>query len=177
VVDTISGNFVTLNDIPNIVISESLSPLIGIDVTMKNDITAKFDFKKSRTLSMNFVDYQLSENKSTEFTIGMGYKLEGFQMPFKWRGRPLRLENELTFKFDMSWRDDLIINYRLDQNLAEPTGGVRTVTINPTVDYVVNDRLNVQLFFNRTRTVPKISSSFPVTSTDAGLRVRFTLTE
>ena len=77
----------------------------------------------------------------------------------------------------MNWRDDLVTNYRLDRDLAEPTGGTRAITINPTIDYVVNNRLNVQLFFNRTRNVPKISNSFPVTNTDAGIKVRFTLTE
>ena len=175
--DTISGNFITLYDIPNVVLSEQLSPLIGIDATLVNDVTIKFDYKKSRTLSMNFIDYQLSENNSTSFTIGLGYRLTGFQVPFKWRGKTVRLENDLTFKFDMNWRDDLVTNYRLDRDLAEPTGGTRAITINPTIDYVVNNRLNVQLFFNRTRNVPKISNSFPVTNTDAGIKVRFTLTE
>jgi cell surface protein SprA len=175
--DSLSGNFVSLFEIPSVVINEQLSPLIGIDITTVNDITLKFDYKKSRTLSMNFVDYQLSENNSTSFTIGVGYRMTGFQLPFKWRGKKLRLENDLTFRFDMNWRDDLVINYRLDQNLAEPTGGTRAVTINPTIDYVVNNRLNIQLFFNRTRNVPKISNSFPVTNTDAGIKVRFTLTE
>jgi cell surface protein SprA len=177
VFDTISGNFVSIYNVPNIVLSEQLSPLIGIDFTTTNDITANFSFKKSRTLSMSFIDYQLSENRSTEFTIGAGYKMTDFQLPFKFRGQRLRLENDLTFRFDMSFRDDLITNYRLDQDLAEPTGGVRMVTVSPTVDYVVNNQLKVQLFFNRTRNVPKISSSFPVTTTDAGLRIQFTLTE
>jgi cell surface protein SprA len=177
VTDTVSGNFLTLYDIPAVVMSEQLSPLIGIDATLVNDITMKFDYKRSRTLSMNFVDYQLSENNSTSFTIGLGYRMTGFQLPFKWRGQTLRLENDLTFKFDMNWRDDLVTNYRLDQDLAEPTGGTRAITVNPTIDYVVNNRLNVQLFFNRTRNVPKISNSFPVTNTDAGIKVRFTLTE
>ncbi len=177
VTDTISGNFLTLYDIPAVVLSEQLSPLIGIDAALVNNITLKFDYKRSRTLSMNFVDYQLSENNSTAFTIGAGYRMTGFQLPFKWGGKTIRLDNDLTFRFDMNWRDDIVTNYRLDRDLAEPTGGTRAITVNPTVDYVVNNRLNVQLFFNRTRNIPKISNSFPVTNTDAGIKVRFTLTE
>ena len=60
VVDTLTGNFVSLYDIPNIIINEALSPLIGIDVTWVNGLTSKFDFKKSRTLTMSFIDYQLT---------------------------------------------------------------------------------------------------------------------
>jgi cell surface protein SprA len=77
----------------------------------------------------------------------------------------------------MSFRDDLMVNYRLDQDLAEPTGGIKSISINPTIDYVVNDRLNVQMFCDWKKTTPKISSSFPITTTNAGMRVRFTLAE
>ncbi|MBC8173842.1 MAG: cell surface protein SprA, partial [Chitinophagales bacterium] len=49
VIDTLSGNFVSLYEIPNIIINESLSPLLGIDATWTNSLTTKFDFKKSRT--------------------------------------------------------------------------------------------------------------------------------
>jgi len=177
VVDTLTGNFVTLYDIPNIIINEALSPLIGFDVTWINGITSKFDFKKSRTLTMSFIDYQLTQIHSTEFTIGAGYKMSGFTLPIKIKGRRPNLENDLTFKFDFSFRDDITTNFRLDQDLNEPTGGMKSITLSPTIDYVVNDRFNVQLYFDRQKTVPKISTSYPITSTNAGIKVRFSLAE
>ncbi len=177
VVDTLSGNFITLYDIPNILINESLSPLIGFDVTWINGITSKFDFKKSRTLTMSFIDYQLTQIHSTEFTIGAGYKMSGFTFPFKIKGRRPNLENDLTFKFDLSFRDDITTNFRLDQDLNEPTGGLTSITISPTIDYVVNDRFNIQLYFDRQVTDPKISNSYKITSTNAGVKIRFSLAE
>jgi cell surface protein SprA len=177
VVDTLTGNYVTLYEIPNIIINESLSPLIGFDVTWINGITSKFDFKKSRTLTMSFIDYQLTQIHSSEFTIGAGYKMSGFTFPFKIRGKRPNLENDLTFKFDFSFRDDITTNFRLDQDLNEPTGGLKSITLSPTIDYVVNDRFNVQLYFDRQKTVPKISTSYPITSTNAGIKVRFSLAE
>lgn len=177
VIDTLTGNFVSLYEIPNIILNESLAPLIGFDVTWTNGITTKFDFKKSRTLTMSFIDYQLTQINSTEFTIGAGYKMSGFTFPFKIRGRRPNLENDLTFKFDFSFRDDITTNFRLDQDLNEPTGGMLAITIAPTIDYVVNDRFNIQLYFDRMQTIPKISTAFPITSTNAGVRVRFSLAE
>ena len=177
VVDTLTGNFVALYDIPNVLINESLSPLIGIDATWVNGITSKFDFKKSRTLTMSFIDYQLTQIHSTEFTVGMGYKMTGFTFPFKWRGKRPNLENDLTFKVDFSFRDDITTNFRLDQDLNEPTGGLTSISFSPTIDYVVNDRFNIQLYFDRQKTVPKISTSYPITSTNAGIKVRFSLSE
>lgn len=175
--DTLSGNFVALYDIPNIIINESLSPLFGIDATWTNSLTTKFDFKKSRTVTMSFIDYQLTEIRSTEFTIGLGYKFSGFTIPFKFNGKKPKLDNDLTAKFDMSFRDDQTSNFRLYQDLNEPTGGLTTISISPTIDYVVNDRFNVQLYFDRQQTIPKISTSYPITTTNAGVKVRFSLAE
>ncbi|MFN0275975.1 MAG: cell surface protein SprA [Chitinophagales bacterium] len=177
VTDTLNGNFVSLYDIPNIIITESLSPLFGIDATFTNSLTTKFDFKKSRTLTMSFIDYQLTETHSTEFSIGLGYKFSGFTLPFKFGGKKPTLENDLTARFDMSFRDDQTSNFRIYQDLNEPTGGLTTISISPTIDYVVNDRFNVQLYFDRQQTIPKISTSYPITSTNAGVKVRFSLAE
>ncbi|MBC8048001.1 MAG: cell surface protein SprA [Fimbriimonadaceae bacterium] len=177
VTDTLSGNFVSLYEIPNVIISESLSPLFGIDATFTNSLTTKFDFKKSRTLTMSFIDYQLTEIRSTEFTVGLGYKFSGFTLPIKFGGKKPTLENDLTCRFDMSFRDDQTSNFRLYQDLNEPTGGLTTISISPTIDYVVNERFNVQLYFDRQQTIPKISTSYPITSTNAGVKVRFSLAE
>lgn len=176
-IDTLSGNFITLYNIPSLVLSEQLSPLIGIDASWVNSLTTKFSFKKTRTLSMSFVDYRLTEIRSQEVTLGIGYRFSGFTLPIKFGGKRPTLENDLTFKLDVSYRDDITTNFRLDQNLNEPTGGITAITISPTLDYVINDRFNVQLFFNRQQTIPKISSAFPITTTDAGIKIRFSLAE
>jgi cell surface protein SprA len=87
------------------------------------------------------------------------------------------LENDVTFRFDMSFRDDITTNFRLDQDLNEPTGGLTVIQISPTIDYLVNDRFNVQLYFDRQQTIPKISTAFPITTTNAGIKVRMSLAE
>jgi len=56
--------------------------------------------------------------------------------------------NDLNIKFDFSFRDNITINHYLDQDLAEPTRGTRDISINPSVDYQVNKRLNLRLFFD-----------------------------
>lgn len=176
-VDTLSGNFITLYNIPSLVLNEQLSPLIGIDASWVNSLTTKFSYKKSRTLSMSFIDYRLTETHSQEITLGLGYRFSGFTLPIKFGGKKPTLNNDLTFKFDFSYRDDITTNFRVDQDLNEPTGGITAITFSPTLDYVVNDRFNVQLFFNRQRTIPKISTAFPITTTDAGIKIRFSLAE
>lgn len=175
--DTLSGNFYARYNIPQIIIAEQFAPLIGIDVTTKKGFQAKFEFKKTRNLTLSLIDYQLIENKSAEITLGAGYRVKGFVLPFRVKGKKKTLENDLNFRFDFSLRDDRTVNNQLDQDLAVPTKGSKSYSIAPSVDYVVNDRLNVKLFFDRKKTIPYTSASYPVANTKAGVSVRFTLAE
>jgi len=176
--DSISGNFFSLYNMPSITINEALSPLIGIDVTMKNNVTAKFDFKMSRTLTMTFADFQMVQINSKSFTIGAGYKIKGLKLPFKLpNGKKIRLDNDLTFRFDFSYRDDITVNNLIDQGPPQITQGATTITIQPSVDYIVSKRLTVRLFYDETKTIPKISSSYPTTNIKSGLTLRFSLAQ
>jgi cell surface protein SprA len=56
------------------------------------------------------------------------------------------LNNDVNLRADFSYRDDKTINYRLDQNIAEPTRGQKTISLAATIDYVINNKLNVRLF-------------------------------
>ena len=162
---------------PSIVINEQLSPLIGVDMTFKNNVTAKVDYKQSRTQTMNFSDFQLIEVKSKQLTVGAGYKIKGLKLPIKIKGKKIRLDNDLSFRFDFSYRDNVTVNHRIDQGVPQITSGSRTITIQPSIDYIVSKRLNVRIFFDQTQTIPKISSGFPTTNTKSGITLRFSLAD
>ncbi len=175
--DTLNGNYYQLYNMPSIVLNEQLSPLIGVDMTFKNNITAKFDYKKSRTLTMNFADYQMVEMKSEQFTIGAGYKIRGLKLPIKIKGRKIRLDNDLSFRFDFSYRDNITVNHRIDESQPQITQGAKTIAIQPSIDYIISKRLSIRLFFDQTRTIPKISTGFPTTNTKGGITLRFSLAD
>jgi len=174
-VDTLNGNFYPLYAIPNIVMNESFSPLIGIDMTFKNNVQARFDYKKSRTITMNFYDYQLVEQNNEQFTFGAGYKIRGLKLPIKFRGKRIRLDNDLNFRFDFSYRDNITVNHRIDGDLPQITNGSTTYSIQPSIDYVISQRLNIRIFVDYNKTIPKISTGFPTTNTRGGVTLRFTL--
>lgn len=171
-IDTISGNFVPFFLVPNITIQEQFAPLIGIDVTTLSQVNVKFEFKKSRQLSLSLVDYQLSETNSTEWVIGAGWRKRGLSF-IKIKGKPL--ENDINFKLNLSMRDDITTNSRLDQANAYGTGGQKVITIQPSIDYVLNNRINITLFFDQRRVIPYISTSAPTINTRAGVQIRVAL--
>jgi cell surface protein SprA len=176
--DTVSGNFVPFFLVPNVTIQEGFSPFLGIDVTTVSQLTASLQYKKSRQLSLSLVDYQLSEVNSTEITIGGSFRKRGFNLPFKLPGtKGKKLQNDINFRFDLSVRDDATSNSRLDQDNAFSTGGQKVVTLQPSIDYVLNNRVNIKLYFDQRKVVPYISTSAPVTNTRAGVQIRISLAQ
>ena len=181
-IDTLTGNFVPYFLVPNITISEQFAPLIDLDMQFVNQIQAKFSFSKSRQLSLSLIDYQMSESRSTEYVFGLGFRKRGVPLPFHWQvmgknGLTGKLENDMTLRLDMSIRDDATSNSYLDQNAALPVGGQKVISISPSIDYVINNRINIKLYFDERRTIPKISSSPPVTTVRAGIQIRISLAE
>jgi cell surface protein SprA len=83
--------------------------------------------------------------------------------------------NDLTLRLDFSIRDDATSSSYLDQNASLPTGGQKVITISPSVDYVLNNRINLKLYFDQRRTIPKISTTPPITTTKAGIQIRISL--
>ena len=180
-VDTLSGNFVPYFLVPNLLISEQFSPLIGIDFSTTGQLSGRFEYRKSRQLSMSLIDFQLSEVRSTEVTFGMRWRKRGFPLPFRIKlgnKEPTgKLENDITFSLDFSIRDDINSNSRLDQANAFATGGQRVVTIRPTIDYVISNRVNIQLYFDQRRLNPYVSNAAPSVNTRAGVQVRISLAQ
>lgn len=173
--DPLNNNFAAYFQIPQIAVSEQLSPLIGLDMAMKNGFSARFDYKKGRILGMSFQDYQLSESRSEEFTIGGSYKLTGVPINTKFAGRSVTLKNDIQFNFDFSIRDNVTTLYRLDQDIAENTNGMKIIRLAPSIDYIVNEKFRASLFYERTRNIPRVSTSFPIVQTRGGLRLNFSL--
>jgi cell surface protein SprA len=181
-IDTATGNFYPYFLVPNISISEAFAPFIDIDMQFTNSLTLRFEYKKSRQLSLSLIDFQLSEARSEEFTVGFGWRKRGLKLPFKFKLPGMKqssaeLSNDLNLRLDLGLRDDATANSRLDQEAALPTAGQKVITISPSIDYVLNNRINLRLFFDQRRTEPKISTSAPITTTRAGLQIRISLAQ
>ena len=183
--DTSSKNYIPYFLVPNITVQEQFAPLFGVDVMFTNQLQAKVEVTKQRMLSLSLIDFQLSETRSTELSIGAGYRKKGLKFGFlKYLPKFLgggegnkKLQNEINFRFDFRIRDNVTVNNRLDQDATLPTSGSKEITLSPSIDYFVSSRVNVKLFFDQRRVTPYISSSPPIVNTRAGLQVRISLAQ
>jgi len=175
--DTLTGNYIPYFLVPNITIQEAFDPLIGIDMTFTNQLSLRFEYKKSRTLSLSLIDYQLAQNQSTELTFGLDWRRKGVPLIKKLPFMNGNLDNDVTFRMDYSLRDDATANSKLDQKTSFGTAGQKVIRIAPSIDYVVNNRVSIKLYFEQNRSIPKISNSFPITNTRGGVQVRISLAQ
>jgi cell surface protein SprA len=182
--DTLSNNYIPYFLLPNITIQEQFAPLVGVDMAFTNQMQFKVEYTKQRMLSLSLVDFQLSETRSTELSIGAGFRKRGLKLfgglklpKFLSKEGSGKLDNEINFRLDMRIRDNVTVNNRLDQNSTLPTGGSREITLTPTIDYYLNNRVNIKFYFDQRRVNPYISSSAPTTNTRAGVQLRISLAQ
>jgi cell surface protein SprA len=171
-IDSISRNYIPFFQVPNVTITQAFNPLIGFDAAFKNNLTAKFEIRKSKMESLSLIDYQVGENASTEYVIGAGFRKKGVRLPFPVFG-VRRLKNELIFKADVGLRDDKSSNTFLANNVSVTSRGQKVIRVSPSIDYSVNDNLTLHFFFDRQQTIPYVSNAYPTTTTRAGLTLRF----
>ena len=192
----VSLNYFSRLEVPDIQIEEQFSPLIGVDMRLKNDMSFKFEYKTARTLRLELLSNRLQETKGTDFTVGFGYKIKNLQLGFltpKKKGRSRNKPDEqqqpgrpganrgqnqagdFDITFDFSLRDDITTIHELVTDLEEPSRGNRTVSILPQATYQLNRQLSLRLFFDYRRNVPKTSQGYPTTNIRSGVTVRFSL--
>jgi cell surface protein SprA len=161
----------------NIKIEERFDPLIQVDMTFTNQLTTSIEFRKSRTLSLSLVDYQLAENRSNEVVFGFNWRKKGLPLLKNMKIGKMKLDNDVTFRFDFSLRDDATANSKLDQGQSFGTSGQKVIRIAPSIDYTLNNRVSLKLYFEQNRNIPKVSNAFPITNTRGGLQVRISLAQ
>ncbi len=172
----LSNNFIPKEQYNMVTLNEQFSPLIGIDINWKNNkLTTRFEYKRDRNLSLSYSDIQITEVKGQEFVIGAGYRWRNFKMPFGLSNS--RSNNDLNLTADISYRRNSTIIRRLLEGLVQPTAGITIISIKLAADYVLNERLNIRFFFDRTINTPLISNAFPTANTQVGISVRFTLAQ
>jgi cell surface protein SprA len=175
-----AGNYISKNRIDGLSITEQFSPLIGVDVTMKNSFLGKIEYKKSRNISLSFVNNQLTEVASNEFVIGGGYRIKNVKLSVRSMGgggKKQQLKSDLNLKLDFSIKDNKTVLRRLDQEINQISTGFQQISIKFTTDYVVNQTLNVRFFFDKTINKPYVSSQFYTSTTNGGITLRFTLSQ
>ena len=170
----VNQNFLPQYQFAQVSISERFAPLIGIDTRLKNNLTANFEINKTRLLALSLANSQLAQLSENNIVFGLGYRTTKFRFPFGLFSQ-LRMDNNMDFKLDVAVRDNKTVIYRADVTEAEVSSGAKNIALRPSVDYVLNQRFNLKIFYDTNITKPYTSQSFNTSFSNFGFSLRITL--
>ena len=167
-------------NISTVSINESFSPLIGIDVTTNNNLTLGTKFIQSRVLNLSLTAIQMVETYTQEVAFNVGYKILNFK-PFNGGKKASKSKkdngNDVNIRADFSFRNSSSICRSIDKGTTQATSGNKSFNYSLTADYAYSKMLTFSLYFDRQKSIPMIStSSYPTTTTDFGVSMKFSLT-
>ncbi|GAA4330856.1 cell surface protein SprA [Mucilaginibacter gynuensis] len=170
----VDSDFLPYYQFSQVTIFEQFVPLIGMDMRFKNSMTANFEYRKSRTLSLSLLNSQLAQQNENIVVLGFGYRTNKFRFPFGLFSG-VKTNNDMNFKLDVALRDNKTLIYRADVQAAEVSSGAQNITLRPSVDYVINQRFNLSLFYDSNITKPYTSQSFNTSFTNFGVNLKLLL--
>ncbi len=189
-------------NISTVSINESFSPLLGIDMTLNNNMTFKVEYKTSRVLNLSMTSVQINESKSNDWVIGFGYKISNFNLfgsgtsHRKVKGgkkganddddnkkqqtntsRKGGVNHDLNTRVDISFRKQAAITRDIATGVSSASSGNSALKISISADYTLSRFLTLTAYYDRQTNTPLLSSSsYPTTTQDFGLSLKFSLT-
>lgn len=187
-------------DISTVSVNESFSPLIGLDMTFKNNLSLKVEYRKTRVLTLSLTSQQLTENHTKDIVIGAGYKIPDFN-PFKSKtkvrkskssrrdngdeeetddkpqSRNTGFAHSLNLRFDFTLRDQATLQRNIMTSLSQATTGNKALSVSLQAEYAVSRLLTLSAFYDLKNNTPLLTTnSYPTITQDFGFNIKFTLT-
>jgi cell surface protein SprA len=188
----------SMYNISQVSINEAFSPLLGLNVTLKNDMTLKMEYRTTRVVSLSMTSVQLSEATSKDWVVGMAYKIPDFTLFSSSNHRKVKnsgnknseqeqttrtstrrrggFSHDLNLRLDISYRSQAAINRDIATMTSTATSGNNAFKLSFSADYTVSRLLTMSFYLDRQTNKPLLSNnSYPTTTQDFGFALKFSL--
>ncbi len=170
-----SGNYQPELLISSATLVDEFSPLIKVDMKMRNSFSFRGEIKKDRSLTLNFNNNTLTDIKGTEYVLGLGYRIKDVKFITRITGKKETLKGDVNFRADVSLRDNLTLIRSIDEQNNQITGGERLFALKFLADYNLNKNLTVSFYYNHNTFDYAISTNFPRQSINGGFNLVYNL--
>ena len=196
--DAATGNPIPSSryNISMVSINEAFSPLLGVDVTLHNELTCKVEYRKTRVLNLSMTSVQINETMSNDWVVGLGYRINNFN-PFGPKKKHIKkkpsetqgknsssnkknnrssFNSALNLRLDFSYRKQAAISRDISSMMSSASSGNTAMKLSFMADYSLSKVLTMSFYYDRQTNTPLLSSnSYPTTTSDFGLSVKFSL--
>ena len=169
------NNFLPLRDIAAINVNETFNPLFDIDITWLNNLTTRFEYRKSRNITMSLINNQATEMYNNEASLGLGYRFENMKLFIKTKNTSKTLNNDLNIRADVTYGKNKTVLRKLVETNTQLTAGQDALSVKFSADYNLSEIFIVRLFYDRIVNNPYISNAYRTTNSNIGVSFRFTL--
>ena len=195
----------SIYNVSTVSINESFSPLIGVDATFQNDLTAKLEYRTTRVLNLSMTSVQINEQRSNDIVLGLAYKLKDFNLfgsagsrkvkkaqnrkggtnntnnasntNAAGSGRSRGVNHDLNIRCDVSFRQQASITRDIATQTSAASSGNSALKISIMADYTLSRLMTLSAYYDRQTNTPLLSSSsYPTTTQDFGISMKFSLT-
>ncbi len=170
------NNISSRYDISSVSISEQFSPLFGVDASLKNSLSFKFEVKKSRTVQLDIPGNQILESSNMEYVVGSGYRFDDIGMIVKVGKSQKKVKNDLNLRADVGYKNTDAYIRVIDEEYSQLSSGLRSLSLKFSADYVLSERLNIKLYYDCKSSTPKVSTGYPTVTHDFGIALKINLT-
>lgn len=170
-----AGDFESRTLVSSATLVDEFSPLVRVDMKMKNSFSMRGELKRDRTLTMNFNNSTLTDIKGTEYIFGFGYVFKDVKMKTSFTGTTQTLKGDINLRADVSLRDNLTLIRSVNSDNDQISGGQKLFSIKFTADYRLNSNLTASFYYNHQTSRYAISTTFPRQSINAGFNFIYNL--
>ena len=163
-------------DISSVNLTESFSPLIGLNLAMKNSLSVKAEYRKQRNLTLNVTSIQLMEGHTNEFVIGGGYTIKNLNFITKTPRSEKKVSNDLKLNVDVSYKNIKTLLRKVEEGITQASSGNKVFGVKISADYVLSQKINIQFYYDHQGTTPIISTSYPINTDNVGINLKLMLT-
>lgn len=171
------GNFIPTNEISQVALSEQFGPLIGFDMTLKNSMLLKVEYKKSRNVSLSFSNNQITETSSGEIAVSTGYRFKDLKIGLVFSGTKKQFVSDLNITAGVGIKKNITELRKVEENNDQVTAGLVTATINIAAEYQFSRMVSLKYYYNQTINRPKISNQYNNMNFETGISVQLMLTQ
>jgi cell surface protein SprA len=165
-------------------------------------MTFKVEYKTTRVLNLSMTSVQINEALSKDWVIGMGYKISNFNLfssgssnrkvkgskgnrngqdennsKSKQTTKRSGINHDLNTRIDVSFRNQAAITRDIASGASSASSGNSALKISLSAEYTLSRYLSMTAYYERQTNTPLLSAnSYPTTTQDFGVSLKFSLT-
>lgn len=171
------GDMMPEYELNQIALSEQFGPLIGFDMTLKNSMLLKVEYKQSRNVALSFANNQITETSAKELTVSGGYRFKDLKLGLVFSGVKRQFVSDLNVTAGVGIKNNQTMLRKIQEEKDQVTSGMLTATINVAAEYQFSQMVGLKFFYDHTINRPKVRNQYNNMNFEVGVSINLMLSQ